>query len=438
MASREETQSKPPGRPLGTPLHTVSASSELLARWPAEVTELRRRLADAEQLLRQTQAELQDTRERLRSALADRTRMESRLRETERRFQLMDESIPFGEWMCDAEGSLEYASPSFLELTQMNLEELRGFGWTRRLPPEDVEPLMRRWKSHLKTAETWEAEYRILGPDGQYRTVLSRGKPIFDENGAITCWVGIHLDITARKQVEMNLAEHVRKLARSNAELEQFASAVSHDLRAPLTSIGGCAHLLKEMIADRLEPEASEFLDNIHESVLHMGRLIKSLLTYARLGKQGLKLTDCPIERVLTSVLVDLRSAVEAVNARITHDPLPVVRADEALLGQLFQNLLENAIKYRGQDPPLVHIGVRPSENQWFFSVRDNGIGIDQQHFERIFLIFQRLHNDESRYPGLGVGLATCKKIVEQHGGQIWLESTAGAGSIFPFTLPKK
>lgn len=436
-SSREDTQSKLPLKPSSPPYPPAGTPGEILDRRQAETAELRQRLAHADQSLHQSQAELREAHQRLHEALANLARTETRLRETEQRFRLIGEEIPFGIWISDPRGALEYASPSFLELIRMTLDEARGFGWTRRLAPELARLVRQQWEHHARSGQELETEYSIRDPEGRQRTVLTRGKPVRNKPGEITSWVGIHLDITARKRMEMSLAEHVRKLSRSNAELEQFASVVSHDLRAPLTSIGGCAQLLKETLRDRLDADASELLDNIQSSVEHMGRLIKSLLAYARVGKNGLKLAECPTERVLAGVLMDLRAALTETGARITHDPLPIVQADETLLGQLFQNLLENAIKYRSESPPVVHISAKHTERHWMFSVKDNGIGIDPQHFEKIFQIFQRLHRDESRYPGLGVGLATCKKIVEEHGGQIWLESMPGGGSVFHFSLPR-
>lgn len=240
------------------------------------------------------------------------------------------------------------------------------------------------------------------------------------------------------EQMEAALAEHARELARSNAELELFASVVSHDLRAPLTSIGGCAELLRELLADRLDVESAGFLNDIRDAVSHMGRLIQSLLVYSRVGKGGLTLSECDANHVLAAVLVDLRATISAARAQVTFAPLPIVRADERLLAQLFQNLIENGIKYHGPAEPALQVAASADAESWVFSIADNGIGIDPRHFERIFQVFQRLHDDESQYPGVGVGLATCKKIVDRHGGRIWVDSTPGTGSVFRFSLPRR
>jgi len=241
----------------------------------------------------------------------------------------------------------------------------------------------------------------------------------------------------ALRDSERRLEQQARELARSNAELEAFASIVSHDLRAPLVSIGGCAQLLIEEGHAKLSSEGNELLSMIQDSVSLMGGMIKSLLAWSRIGTGGIQIADCDAEQVLAAVARTLRPRLEAAGGMVTHDPLPVVRADVTLLTQLLQNLIENGIKYHGQDPPRVHVSAQDGEGEWTFSVRDNGIGIQPQDFNRVFQMFQRVHSDEAKYEGAGVGLATCKKIVERHGGRIWLESEVGQGTTFRFTLPK-
>lgn len=241
----------------------------------------------------------------------------------------------------------------------------------------------------------------------------------------------------ALRESERRLERQARELARSNAELEEFASILSHDLRAPLVSIGGCAQLLHEEARDKLDSEGNELLRMIQDGVALMGGMIKSLLTWSRVGAGGIQLTECDAEETLSSVIRTLWPRFEEAGAVVTHDPLPTVRADATLLTQLFQNLIENGVKYRGQEPPRIHVSAQDGEGEWTFSIRDNGIGIAPQDCERVFEMFHRGHRDEARYEGTGVGLATCKKIVERHGGRIWLESQVGEGTTFFFTLPK-
>lgn len=242
-------------------------------------------------------------------------------------------------------------------------------------------------------------------------------------------------DITSRKQSEATLARYAGELARSNAELEQFAYVASHDLQEPLRMIASYTQLLARRYRGRLNADADEFMTYVIDGVARMQQLLKDLLAYSRAGTHGrtCEPTDCTA--VLTSVLANLRLAIEESAAVVTYDALPTVMADPTQLAQLLQNLIGNAIKYRGPAPPRVHVSAVGQPGRWCFAVRDNGLGIDPQFAERIFVIFQRLHA-RHEYSGTGIGLAICKKIVERHGGQIWVDSAPGQGATFYFTLP--
>lgn len=242
-------------------------------------------------------------------------------------------------------------------------------------------------------------------------------------------------EIAERKQAEERLAKTARELARSNAELEQFAYVISHDLQQPLRTVAGFTHLLDEQLAGQLDTDAREFMGFIVDGARRMQQLINDLLEYARVGSRGQPFHPTDAAAALNDAVWDLRPDMEDTEATITCDALPTVLADVTQLTELFQNLVGNAIKYRGAAPPQIHIGVQREGQCWRFSVRDNGIGIDPQHFDRIFGIFQRLHTNEE-YPGTGIGLAVCQRIVERHGGRLWVESQPGQGSTFYFTLP--
>ena len=246
-----------------------------------------------------------------------------------------------------------------------------------------------------------------------------------------------------RKQAEVALreanAELTRKaqeLARSNAELEQFAYVASHDLQEPLRMVSSYTQLIMRRYSDRLDGDAREFMEFIVDGSARMKRLIEDLLAYSRVGTHGKELKPIDCETVLEKALVNLRGTIEDNGAVVTHDPLPTADADNSQLVQLFQNLIGNAIKFRGAAPPAVHVSAEERADVWVFIVRDNGIGIEPQYFERIFMVFQRLHG-KAEYPGTGIGLAICKKVVDRHGGRIWVESQPGQGSKFCFALPK-
>ncbi len=235
----------------------------------------------------------------------------------------------------------------------------------------------------------------------------------------------------ARHELEKTVAE----LKRSNAELEQFAYVASHDLQEPLRMVASYTQLLAKRYQGKLDSDADEFIGYAVDGATRMQRLIQDLLAYSRVNTQGQAFEPTSVETVLDAALDNLRSTVEENRAVATHDPLPTVRADERQLLQLFQNLLSNAVKFRSEEPPQIHVSAERRTDEWLFSVRDNGIGIDPQYADRIFVVFQRLHNI-AEYPGTGIGLAICKKIVERHGGRIWMESQLGKGATFYFTLP--
>jgi light-regulated signal transduction histidine kinase (bacteriophytochrome) len=233
------------------------------------------------------------------------------------------------------------------------------------------------------------------------------------------------------------LEQMSRDLSRSNDDLKQFAYAASHDLQEPLRVVAGYVNLLARRYKSKLDANADEFVEYIVDGVKRMEALIKDLLEYSQVGIKEKHFE--PIESSLAVGLAvgNLQATIEEYGAIVTYDELPTVTADFSQMSRLFQNLIGNAIKYRGNESPKVHISAGRNGKEWIFSVKDNGIGIDPKNLERIFIIFQRLHGREE-YPGTGIGLTTCKKIVERHGGRIWAESEPGKGSIFYFTIPKE
>jgi signal transduction histidine kinase len=241
----------------------------------------------------------------------------------------------------------------------------------------------------------------------------------------------------SRKHAEEKLQHVLENLQRSNAELEQFAYIASHDLQEPLRMIRSYVDRLQSEYKDRLDTEANELIANAVTGVTRMQKLINDLLAYSRVGRRDKPFEPTECETVLDQALTNLKVAIEESGAEITYRPLPAVKGDSGELVQLFQNLIGNAIKFRSKEKPRIHIAAEKKGNEWVFLIQDNGIGIDPQLTDRIFAIFQRLHKEEE-YPGTGVGLAICKKIVEHHGGRIWVESEPGKGSTFYFTIPQR
>ncbi|HLB70066.1 MAG TPA: ATP-binding protein [Candidatus Methanoperedens sp.] len=240
-----------------------------------------------------------------------------------------------------------------------------------------------------------------------------------------------------RKDAEEKLKQTMAELMRSNKELEEFAYVASHDLQEPLRMVVSYLQLIEKRYKSRIDADADEFIDFAVDGATRMQRLINDLLTYSRVGTQGRPFVPTDCESVLRQACANLEIAMKESGAVITHDVLPEVMADSGQLAQLFQNLIGNAIKFRNEKPPEIHIGIEQKGNDWLFCVRDHGIGIDMQYAERIFHIFQRLHG-KKEYSGSGIGLAVCKKIVKRHGGRIWVESEPGKGSTFYFTIPKE
>lgn len=237
------------------------------------------------------------------------------------------------------------------------------------------------------------------------------------------------------EQVQRELEKTVVELQRSNNELQQFAYVASHDLQEPLRMVSSYMQLLAKRYKGQFDSDADEFIAYAVDGAHRAQRLIQDLLAHAGVTTKGRVFAPTSVETTLGEALDNLRGAVEASGAVVTHGPLPTVIADAGQLRQLFQNLLGNALKFRGEEPPRVHVSCEQRGGEWRCSVRDNGIGIDPQYAERIFIIFQRLHQ-QAEYPGTGIGLALCKKIVERHGGRIWVESQPGKGATFCFTLP--
>lgn len=242
-------------------------------------------------------------------------------------------------------------------------------------------------------------------------------------------------EIAERAATERALARKAEELARSNRDLEQFAYAASHDLQEPLRNVSSCMQLLRNRYSDQLGSDAAELMRYAEDSTERMKNLINGLLTYSRVKTRGNPFEPRHCERILQDTLDDLHQAIEESGAVVTHDALPKLLVDGTQLAQAFQNLIGNAIKFRGTDPPRVHVSAKRDQGEWIFSVADNGIGIDSEYTDRIFTVFKRLHSG-STYPGTGIGLSITKKIVERHGGRIWVESVPRVGSTFFFTLP--
>ena len=274
--------------------------------------------------------------------------------------------------------------------------------------------------------------------DGRLEWLQWEGRPWRRGDGSIGGLVFFTQVITERKQMELALRQQRLELERSNQDLEQFAYVASHDLQEPLRAVAGCGQILKRRYGqDKLDAAGVALVDHMVEGAARMQALILDLLAFSRVGARGHELVPTDCAQAVARALKLLDAAIQESQAQLTIGELPRVRADADQLGQLFQNLIGNAIKYRGSAPAHIAIGARPNGQDYELWVQDNGIGIEPQYFEKIFVLFQRLHTREE-YPGTGIGLAICKRIVERHGGRIWVESELGRGTTFHFTLPRE
>ena len=306
---------------------------------------------------------------------------------------------------------------SFLFLPEGEVEELRTI--ERIAAGERVE--------HFRT--------RRRHKDGRTLEVSLTASPIRHAEGEIVGTSTISRDITAQIRTEEELARRTAELQRSNAELERFAYIASHDLQEPLRTVTSYVQLLARRYEGNLDADADELIRYAVDGANRMRQLIQGLLAYARVHTRGDVFEPLSLEEILAETLDGLGLALRESGATVTHGPLPVVSADPGQIGQVLSNLIANAIKFRSAEAPAVDIRAERQEGDWVLSIRDNGIGIDPQYFDRIFIVFQRLHGI-AEYPGTGLGLALCKRIVERHGGRIWVESQPGRGSTFFLTLP--
>jgi len=348
--------------------------------------------------------------------ITERKQAEEALRESEEKLRIMFDSTSDGIIVLDPK----------LTVVEVNDAALRIFGHASR-----EEMIGKPGLEYMQT-EMRPEEEEAKGPQVELSVSQLR-----DKKGNLAGFISIARDVTIRKRMEQKLKDAMDDLKRSNRDLEQFAYVASHDLQEPLRMVSSYTQLLSRRYKGKLAEDADEFIEYAVDGANRMQGMIQALLAFSRVGTRGNPFEPTEGEMILEKALTNLKAAIADSGAEITHDPLPTVSVDSIQIIQLFQNLVGNALKFRGDKPPKINVGVEDREEDWLFSVSDNGIGIDPEYKERIFVIFQRLHG-KGEYPGTGIGLAICKRIVERHGGRIWVESEPGQGSTFLFTIPKE
>lgn len=369
-----------------------------------------------------------------------------KLNEEEIGFQFLSDNIPQIIWKTDPSGRLDFVNRHWTQLTGLPAEDFSNErGMSLAVHPDDRSMVSEKWQYALNSGDDLEIEYRLLLKEGVYRWQLCRGKAVYDKEAHIISWLGTIVDIDDKIRSAEELESQVLKrtkelytankeLSRSNQDLEQFAYVASHDLKEPIRMVSNFTNLMVKRYRSKLGEEADEFMGFISEGAQRMQMLIDDLLAYSRVGRRDTMVESVNVKEALQEALNRLHGNIENTGAVVTYGTLPVINTIKSTLIQVFQNLVSNAIKFRSEATPQVHIEAVREEDYWKFSVQDNGIGIDPAFHEKIFIIFQRLHTRD-KFEGTGMGLAICKKIIELQDGKIWFESNPGVGSTFYFTL---
>lgn len=367
--------------------------------------------------LEQRNQELRETHIELEEREAELQRVQERME-----FALINTDAVVWEWDIENDRTSYY--PSEEPLFGTSLEDWEDFSAV--IHPDDRDAVQHAIDESLETGDPKHEEFRIIR-DGEVKWIEAPGQPVIDGDGS-TRMIGVARDITDRKTFEQQLQS-------SNERLEQFAYVASHDLQEPLRMITSYLNLLEDRYSDELDDDAHEFIEYAVDGSARMREMIQDLLAYSRLDTDAKPLEPTDAESVIDDVLDNLRLQVEETDAEIIVGELPTVEADENQLKQVFQNLTSNAIKYRDDERPQIEISATRNNGMCRFNVADNGIGMDPAYTDQIFEVFNRLHTTQE-YPGTGIGLALCKRIIERHGGDIWVESEPGEGSTFSFTIP--
>jgi len=370
--------------------------------------------------------------------ITERKRAEETLRQSEGRFRDLFEDAPVGYQEMDMRGRLTRVNRTEREMLGYTAKEMLGRPvWEFVAEKESRRTVLSKLAGNRSlVGVAFRRSYRRK--DGALLPVLIEDRYVRDAAGKVLGLRSTVQDITALVEAGNKLRRAMDELKRSNADLEQFAYVASHDLQEPLRMVSSFTQLLAERYRGKLDKDADEFIGFAVDGSRRMQSLIADLLAYSCVGTRALQpLARTDSKAALAEALAGLKAAIRESGATVTHGRLPKVMADRTQLAQLFQNLIGNAVKFRRKAAPRVHVSAREREDGWRFAVRDNGIGIARQYHERIFEIFQRLHT-RKKYPGTGIGLAICKRIVERHGGRIWVESKPNKGSTFYFQLPAK
>ncbi len=346
-------------------------------------------------------------------------------------------------WTTNADGEVVEDLPSWRMYTGQSFEEVKGQGWSNALHQDDIARALKVWEKAVSLRSKYEVEYRVRRHDGMYRHFMVRGTPVLEKDGTIREWVGTCIDITDRKRAEREikrlnaeLQQKVRELEASNKDWEMFSQAVSHELRSPLFLIDGFSHLLLKNYADKVDAKGKNQLTTMRDAAKHMRQLLEDLFVFCRASATGTKADTVDTEETVKHAFEEISQSIENRNIRLELKSLPPCHADQSLLRQVFVNLFANAIKFtKPREVALIEVGGTERGGDVEFYVKDNGVGFDMEYKNKLFNIFQRLH-DSNDFEGTGAGLAIVRRIIEKHGGRVWAKSKVGQGATFYFTLP--
>jgi PAS domain S-box-containing protein len=366
-------------------------------------------------------------------------RIEAALRDSENRLNRAQEIAHLGSWELDLTNNRLTWSDEVYRIFGLAPQEFDATyeAFLEAVHPDDRRIVNEAYSGSIhQKLDSYEVEHRVMRKStGEIRFVHEKCEHIRDESGRIIRSIGMVHDITERKVAEEKLFEAVNNLTRSNAELEQFAYVASHDLQEPLRMVSSYVTLLARRYKGKLDQDADEFIHYAVDGATRMQQMVQDLLELSRIQTKGKLFAQFSAQEALDQALSNLTLKIHETQTQITYGALPQVVGDESQFVHLFQNLIDNAIKYHHLEPPRILIGVSRKDGEWVFSIADNGLGLDSKHFTRIFGIFQQVHRSRKN-AGTGIGLSICKRIVERHGGRIWVESELGRGATFYFTLP--
>lgn len=367
--------------------------------------------------------------------ITERKQAEEALRESERRFHSLADSMPQLVWTALPDGSVDYYNQRYHEYQEIKQIAEEAWEWAPVLHPDDLQPTVDAWQHALRTGEIYQIEHRVGIADGSYRWHLSRGVPMYDENGMVSRWFGTATDIHDLKLAEEKLKEYAERLEHSNRELEQFAFMASHDLQEPLRKIEMFGNLLEER-ATCLEDRERDYLERMRGAAGRMRDMVGGLLQLSRVSTQGKPFSSVNLSHTVSDVLADLEVQIRRTGGKVEVSDLPILEGDPVQLHQLLQNLIGNALKFHQPEvPPRVKVYAKHLADKMQLFIEDEGIGFKEEDAERIFQPFHRLVG-RIQYEGSGIGLAICRRIVERHAGTISAVSKVGQGTTFIVTLP--